>query len=90
MVNPDREWAPFLALELKKTLSTCSGNSAPGPDHVMWVHLKCIVTAPRCLDVFLTLANACLQVGHWLWHFKQHVHGDSKTWKAVLLYTKGI
>ncbi len=28
---------------------------------------------PGCLDVFLTLANACLRVGHWPWHFKDSV-----------------
>ncbi len=45
--EPVREWAPFSALELREALGACSGNSAPGPDHVTWVHLKRIVAAPR-------------------------------------------
>ncbi len=71
--EPVREWAPFSALELREALGACSGNSAPGPDHVTWVHLKRIVAAPGCLDVFLMLANACLRVGHWPRHFKDSV-----------------
>ena len=71
--RPAREWAPFSALELKEALSVCSGNLAPGPDHITWVHLKWIVAAPGCLDVFSTLVNACLWVGHWPWHFKDSV-----------------
>ena len=55
------EWAPFLVLELTQALGACSSNSAPRLDHVTWVHLKCIVTAPGCLDVFLMLASGCLQ-----------------------------
>ncbi len=71
--RPAREWAPFPALELTQALSACSGNSAPGPDHVTWVHLKRIVAAPGCCEVLLALANACLRVGHWPGHFKDSV-----------------
>jgi len=60
-------------LELQEALVTCSSLLSPGPDHVTWVHLKKIVAEPQCLNVFITLANACLTVGRWPKYFKELV-----------------
>ena len=58
---------------MTQALSACSGNSAPGPDHVTWSHLKKVIAVRECCSVFLDLANACLRVGHWPRHFKASV-----------------
>jgi hypothetical protein len=44
--------------------------SAPGPDHITWHQLKCIVRDGYASDLFLWLANACLQSSHWPAEFK--------------------
>ncbi|CAA7267777.1 unnamed protein product [Cyclocybe aegerita] len=51
--------------------SGCSNSSAPGPDHVTWVHLKELLKDKHVLVLFIVLANACLRVGHWPRIFKE-------------------
>ncbi|CAA7259600.1 unnamed protein product [Cyclocybe aegerita] len=69
--EPVREWADFSEHELLSALKECSNSSAPGPDHVTWVHLKELLKDKHVLVLFIMLANACLQVGHWLRIFKE-------------------
>ncbi|CAA7268120.1 unnamed protein product [Cyclocybe aegerita] len=69
--EPVREWADFLEHELLSALKGCSNSSAPGPDHVTWVHLKELLKDKHVLVLFIVLANACLWVGHWLRIFKE-------------------
>ena len=57
--------------EMNDALRACSNNSAPGPDHITWKHLKVLVADPDVSRVLLALANACLRVGHWPKTFKQ-------------------
>ncbi|CAA7271402.1 unnamed protein product [Cyclocybe aegerita] len=57
--------------ELLSALKGCSNSSAPGPDHVTWVHLKELLKDKHVLALFIVLANACLRVGHWLHIFKE-------------------
>ncbi|CAA7267575.1 unnamed protein product [Cyclocybe aegerita] len=66
-----REWADFLEHELLSALKGCSNSSVPGPDHVTWVHLKELLKDKHVLALFIMLANACLQVGHWPHIFKE-------------------
>ncbi|CAA7270783.1 unnamed protein product [Cyclocybe aegerita] len=69
--EPVREWADFSEHELLSALKGCSNSSAPGPDHVTWVHLKELLKDKHVLALFIVLANACLQVGHWPRIFKE-------------------
>ena len=68
---PPREWCPFSMLELTQALHACLFTSAPGPDHVTWGMLKHLLANPCIARLFLALAEACIQVGHWLAHFKE-------------------
>ncbi|CAA7269050.1 unnamed protein product [Cyclocybe aegerita] len=63
--EPVREWADFSEHELLSALKGCSNSSAPGPDHITWVHLKELLKDKHVLALFIVLANACLRVGHW-------------------------
>jgi hypothetical protein len=65
-----RAWVPYSAAELLDALTGTSNRSAPGPDHIMWCHLKCIIRDRYTSRLFLWLANACLQSGHWPAEFK--------------------
>ncbi|CAA7268148.1 unnamed protein product [Cyclocybe aegerita] len=69
--EPVREWADFSEHELLSALKGCSNSSAPGPDHVTWVHLKELLKDKHVLVLFIMLANACLWVGHWPHIFKE-------------------
>ncbi|CAA7267352.1 unnamed protein product [Cyclocybe aegerita] len=69
--EPVCEWADFLEHELLSALKGCSNSSAPGPDHVTWVHLKELLKDKHVLALFIVLANACLRVGHWPRIFKE-------------------
>jgi len=66
-----REWRPFSMLELTQVLHACSSTPAPGPDHVTWGMLKHLTTNPCIAALFLSVAEACIQVGHWPAHFKK-------------------
>ncbi|CAA7269043.1 unnamed protein product [Cyclocybe aegerita] len=69
--EPVRDWADFSEHELLSALKGCSNSSAPGPDHVTWVHLKELLKDKHVLALFIVLANACLRVGHWPHIFKE-------------------
>jgi hypothetical protein len=64
------EWPPFSDREVREALALCSAQSAPGPDHITWWHLKKIMPDPAVGKVFLALANACMEHGHWPSYFK--------------------
>jgi hypothetical protein len=65
-----RAWIPYSAAEMSDALTDTSNRSAPGPDHIMWHHLKHIVRNSYMSHLFLWLANTCLQSGHWPAEFK--------------------
>jgi len=69
----ERDWPPFSALELTDALSSCSSRSSPGPDHIMWVHLKAVLENKKSIQLLVTLADACICVGHWPKHFQDSV-----------------
>ena len=60
----ESDWPPFSALELTDVLSSCSSRSSPELDHIMWVHLKAVLENKKSLQLVVTLANACIHVGH--------------------------
>ena len=68
---PPRQWFSFSELELQEALKACARNSAPGPDHVTWAHLKFWCNSPRVVALFTRIADACITAGHWPSHFKE-------------------
>ena len=38
---------------------------------MLWGHLKYIFKDDECLNVIISIANACIEVGHWPSHFKK-------------------
>ncbi|KXN89367.1 hypothetical protein AN958_05791, partial [Leucoagaricus sp. SymC.cos] len=69
----ERDWFPFSVLEVREALLVCSSRSLPSPDHVMWVHLKELLSDDVVIGKVLALADACLMVGYWPSHFKELV-----------------
>jgi len=44
--------------------------STPGPDKLVWRHLKYILKDKSCLKNIINITNTCLEIGYWLFHFK--------------------
>jgi len=69
----ERDWPLFSALELTDALASCLSRSSPGPDHITWVHLKAMLENKKLVQLLVTLADACICVGHWPKHFKDSI-----------------
>ena len=44
--------------------------SAPGPNKLMWSYIKSIIRNKDYISKFIDITNACIDLGHWLSHFK--------------------
>jgi hypothetical protein len=68
---PEREWLDFTPNEVQVALGACAKNSAPGPDHITWSHLKLLLGDMETCAKVVDLANACFEHGHWPTFFKE-------------------
>jgi len=68
--KPKWAWAPFSVHELREALTSCSGQSAPGPDYITWTHIKCFCTDDNILKLFVWIINMCFGAGFWPDSFK--------------------
>jgi hypothetical protein len=68
---PEREWLDFTPNEVRVALAACAKNSSPGPDHIMWSHLKLLLADVETCAKVVDLANACFEHGHWPTFFKE-------------------
>ena len=53
------------------TIANYNNSSAPGPDKLLWEHLKCIIKDKTCLKNIVIIANACFELGYWSDYFKK-------------------
>ena len=78
-----RAFQPFSRRELLDQLKSAP-NSAPGGDHIRWMHLRALARMPSykddngtathdATDILLEIFNACLRLGHWPSAFKTAV-----------------
>ncbi|KAJ3568090.1 hypothetical protein NP233_g5939 [Leucocoprinus birnbaumii] len=67
------DWPPFSWKEMMDALLACSSRSAPGPNNIMWSHLKRTLLIEDVMEKFLAIADACMKVGYWPSHFKESV-----------------
>jgi len=64
------KWVPFLKEELISAIKKCSNTLTLRLDKLSWKHLKRIVKDDACLNKFINIANACIDISHWPSHFK--------------------
>jgi len=55
---------------LKNSITKCSNTSTPEPDKLLWRYLKVIVNDSTSLNNFINIANVCINLEHWSFHFK--------------------
>jgi len=94
--KPTVSWPEFSREEFKFALSSCNDSSAPGLDKLSWNHLKIIFEDIECLDSFIQMANACINLGYWPSHFKisntiviskfnKKLYNSSKSFRPIVL-----
>jgi len=69
--KPTFSWPSFSKEEFRITIANCNNASAPGPDKLLWSHLKIILKDNKCLGIIIYIANACIELGYWPSHFKR-------------------
>ena len=62
--KPILSWPTFSKEEFRITLANCNNLSASGPDKLSWSHLKAIFKDDKCLNVIISITNACIKVGY--------------------------
>ena len=65
------KWKQFLNREFKNVITQCNSSSILEPDRVLWKHLKWMVENDLCLVNIVNITNICINLGHWLLHFKR-------------------
>jgi len=63
-------WKPFSKEEFRQAINKCNNSSAPGPNKLMWHHIKSILKQDECLINIINIADACINLGHWPSYFK--------------------
>jgi len=51
-------WPVFSKEEFRTAISSCNNSSAPGPDKLLWSHLKIILKDNECLNIIIHITNA--------------------------------
>ena len=64
-------WPAFLKEEFRLAIINCNNFSAPGPDKLSWSHLKIILKDDNYLNIIISIANTCIELGYWPSHFKR-------------------
>ncbi|KAF8662078.1 hypothetical protein AX14_007092 [Amanita brunnescens Koide BX004] len=67
---PPCEWSRVSTHEINEMLSLTSNMSAPGPDHIMWHHLKQILSSDDVANTVCLLFNNVCSSGVWPTWFK--------------------
>ena len=68
--KPMRSWNPFSKQELINIIKKYNNLSALGLDKLTWSYIKFIIRNKDCIFKLIDIANACIDLGHWLFHFK--------------------
>ena len=63
-------WLLFSEEEFTSTIVKCNNSSITGLDKLAWRHLKHILKDKSCLKNIIDIANVCLNIGYWPFHFK--------------------
>ena len=64
LVTAKFPFAPF------NMIAKCSSSSTPKPDHILWRHLKALISYNTCLERLVHIANACITLEYWFSNFK--------------------
>jgi len=94
--KPVTQWTSFSKEEFKSSINKCNNTLISGPNKLSWRHLKVIINDKSCLKSFINIANTCINLGHWLSHFKmltliiipkpnKGLYGTPKIFRPIIL-----
>ena len=69
--KPILSWPTFSKEEFRLALANYNNSFTPGPNKLSWSYLKTIFKDDNCLNVIISIANACIKVGYQPLHFKR-------------------
>jgi len=89
-------WNLFLEEEFTNTLTKCNNSSTPGPNKLVWRHLKHILKDLTCLKNIINIANMCLELSYWPSHFEtsttivilklnKSLYGSPKSFRPIVM-----
>ena len=64
-------WPAFLKEEFRLAIINCNNSSVPEPNKLSWSHLKIILKDDDCLNIIISIANTCIELGYWPLYFKR-------------------
>lgn len=94
-------WVLFSREELINTIEKCNNSLASSPNKLTWSHIKKTIKSKEYISKFIDIANACIDLGHWLSHFKTSItviipklnkamyNSFKSFWPIILLNTMG-
>ena len=63
-------WVLFSKEELINAIEKYNNSSTPSPNKLSWRHIKKIVKKKKSIIKLIDITNACIDLDHWLSHFK--------------------
>ena len=69
--KPTLPWPVFSKEEFRLAIINCNNSSAPGPNKLLWSHLKIILKDNDCLNIIISITNTCIELGYWPLYFKR-------------------
>ena len=94
------EWPLLSNEEFRSTIAKYNSSSTPRLDHVLWWYLKAVIKDDKYLANIINIANACINLGHWPYHFKTSLsiitskpnkiaYNSSKIFHPIILLNTG-
>jgi len=68
--KPPQKWNPFSKSEFLSVINKYKDSSAPGPNKLLWRHLKSIIQNDNCLANIINIADSCITLWYWPNYFK--------------------
>jgi len=68
--KPPQKWSLFSKNKFLSAISKCKDSLAPGPDKLLWRHLKSIIQNDDCLANIINITDSCITLGYWPNYFK--------------------
>jgi len=62
--KPTLPWPAFSKEEFRQAIINCNNSSAPGPDKLSWSYLRIILKDNDCLNIIISITNACIELGY--------------------------
>ena len=63
-------WKLYSKEEFRQVINKYNKSSVPEPDKLTWHYLKSILKQNACLNNIISIADTCINLGHWPSYFK--------------------